>query len=730
MRSTCGLCSIGCGVEVAVSDGKMCGIRGYDHPVSRGRLGPKGVGQWQCNDHPTRGKTPLMRNQDRLVESTWDEAMDRIVDHVNRAIAEHGASAVAFYNSGQLLLEEYYTLSKLARGGIGTPNVDSNTRLCTATVGESLMQSFGADGPPGAYEDFEQADCIVLFGHNAAEQSTVLWMRMLAAKEANPALKIITIDPRRTATAKAADLHLAPRPGTNIALVNGIMRWLVENGHFDRDFVDEYTVGFAALRTLIEPYTPTHVEAITGIPAWQLARAAEWIGTSPRVVTTCLQGVYQSNQATATACAVNTMHLVMGKVGKPGCAPFQFAGQPSSMNTRETGADGSYPGYRNWANPVHMADLAKRWNVPVEILGQKPIAAPDIFEQVVAGQVKVLFVMGTNPAASLPDRERMLGGLRDVFLVVMDPFADTETVTLADVYLPTAMWGEKTGCMTNAERRCNLVQKVVEPPGLARSDFDILVDLARRMQLVDRSGRPLIGYTEPREAFEEWKACSKGTIPDYSGMTYEMLVERGGVQWPCNSDRPNGTTRLYLDARFPTSPERAESYLKDLETGHDHSKHEYEKVVPPRDRARLISEAYHPPGDEVNVEYPMIAVSGRLAYHWHTRTKTGKVAELVDAAPRVYVGMHEEDAAGLHIEDGEVVRIVSRRGTLVAPAKIGDNTPRGVIFVPFHFGDPETSPNSVMPALSDPASKQPIQKHAAVRVEKTDGRRDAWWRAP
>jgi ferredoxin-nitrate reductase len=731
--STCGLCSIGCGVEVAAIDGELRGIRGRkDHPVNLGRLGPKGLGQWQANAHPTRGMRPRLRGPDGAwSDCSWDDAMTRITREVDDAIATHGPAAVAFYNSGQLLLEEYYTLAKVARGGLATPNIDSNTRLCTATVGESLIASFGADGPPGAFADFDVADCIVLFGHNAAEQSTVLWMRIMAAKSRPNPPRIIAIDPRRTATAVAADLHLAPRPGTNMALINGILRTLIHKGWIDRAFVESHTDGFDKLAETVAPYTPARVQALTGVAASQLETAAEWIGTSPGVVTTCLQGVYQSNQATATACAVNSMHLITGKIGKPGCAPFQFAGQPSSMNTRECGADGAYPGYRNWANPAHMKDLARRWNVPVELLGKKPVAAPEIFEQCAEGQVRVLFTLGTNPAASFSDRERTLAALRNVFLVVMDPFTDTETCALADVYLPTAMWGEKTGCMTNAERRCNLVQKVVEPPGEARADLDILIDLSRRLNLVDKSGAPLIQYATPAEAFEEWKRCSAGTIPDYSGMTYEMLLERGGVQWPCNKEHPEGTVRLYTEPTFPTSPEKTESALKDLHTGHPNSPREYKVIAPSGARARLLAVPFEPPLETVDEEFPFIAISGRQVYHWHTRTKTAKVTELADAAPRVFVAMLDRDASRLGIEDGDLVRIVARRGQVVAPAKVGDNVPEGVVFVPFHYADlsADASADAVMPDLVDPVSKQPMQKYAAVRIERIEGR-DRWWGEP
>jgi ferredoxin-nitrate reductase len=291
------------------------------------------------------------------------------------------------------------------------------------------------------------------------------------------------------------------------------------------------------------------------------------------------------------------------------------------------------------------------------------------------------------------------------------------------------MWGEKSGCMTNAERRVNYLPKVVEPPGEARSDFDIFVDFAKRMKLTDKDDAPLVNFRTPEDAFNEWRMVSKDCIPDYSGMTYDMLIERGGVQWPCNEKAPNGTVRLYTDGVFPSKWEIAESYEKDLRTGHEHTLYEYREHVDPRDKAFLLAGEYEPPIEDVDDEYPLIAVAGRQVYHWHTRTKTMKAPLLADAAPRAFVGVNLADAADLGISDGDPVRVVSRRGTVTAPAKIGDVVAAGVVFIPFHFGQlgNGTAANDLMPKASDPVSKQPIQKFAAVRLERATGERDAWW---
>lgn len=731
--SVCGFCSIGCGVDIGVSGGEIVGVRGRtEHPVNRGRLGPKGLNQYYANRHPSRALHPMIRNRaGNLVRATWDEAMDLVVDRFNEVLATEGPDGVAIYNTGQLLLEEYYTIGKIARAGLATPNIDANTRLCTATTSMSLQESFGADGPPGCYEDLERTECIVLMGHNAAEQSTVLWMRILAAKQKKNPPKVIVIDPRRTLTVDSgADLHLQIKPGTNVALLNAICNELIVNDWIDRDFISKHCVKFGELRTVVARYSPDVAAAICGVAAEDIKLAAEWIGRSRSTVTTCLQGVYQSNQATIAACTVNSMHLLMGKIGKPGSAPFQFAGQPSSMNTRETGADGTYPAYRNWEDIRHMRDLAKRWHVAPELLGKKPVSAPEIFELVAEGHVKILWNIGTNPAVSMTDRVSQLQNLASVFLIVQDCFADTETARFADVLLPAAMWGEKTGCMTNAERRCSLLTKAVDPPGEARSDFDIFVDFSRRMGFTDKRGKPLVDFEVPEDAFNEWRAVSEGCIPDYSGMTYRKL-KRGGIQWPCNSSHPKGTPRLYTTPQFPSDWRVAESFEKDLETGHEHTLREYRKSKDPDGRAFLIAADYEPPIETTDEEFPLMAISGRQIYHWHTRTKTSKSPQLQAGSPGVFIELHREDAKRLEIADGDMVRVISRRGMVEGPAKVGDVAARGVVFVPFHYGDLETNTaaNNFTIRAWDPASKQPIQKVAAVRVERSGKKSYAWWKA-
>lgn len=392
------------------------------------------------------------------------------------------------------------------------------------------MSNFGCDGPVASYVDVDEAELLCLYGHNVAEVQTVLWERMLAAKKANGG-RIIVFDPRRTPTVtQGVDLHIPVRVGTNVALMNGIIHLLIKNNWIHQDFIDAHTVGFASLKAVTDHYTPERVAELCGIRQNDLETAVEWMATTPKMVSTVLQGFYQSVEATASSSLVNTVHLLLGAIGKPGAGPLLMAGQPSAMSNRETGAGGSYPGYRNPHNDSQMRDLCEKWNIDFETF--TPEVPKDILTMMEAaerGEIEFMWVMGTNPLVSLPDQNRSERIMKRMFMVVQDPFIDTETVSLADIYLPASMWGEKLGCVTNADRSVNLLMKAVDPPGEARSDFDIFVEVAGRLGFKDKDGAPLIPFQEPREAFEEWRMISKGRPCDYSGMSYELILEMGAV---------------------------------------------------------------------------------------------------------------------------------------------------------------------------------------------------------
>ena len=595
--SACVLCSNGCGLDIAVSRGRMVGVRGREHDrVNHGRLGPKGLFGWQ-GQLRDRLERPLVRRDGRLVETGWDEAMDLVVRRSRELLDGKGPLSHAFYTSGQLMIEEYYTLAVIGKAGIGTPHMDGNTRLCTATAAAALKETFGTDGQPGSYTDLDVCDAVFHYGHNVAETQTVLWARMLDRMAGTNPPRHVCVDPRRTKVAEVSEVHLAVRPGTNQAVMNGLLREVIHRGWVDQAYVEAHTVGFDELAMTVEPYTPQRVAEICLVEARDVERAAEVFGTSERVVSTVLQGFYQSHQATAASVQVNNLHLLRGMIGRPGAGILQMNGQPTAQNNRETGVDGDLSGFRNWENEAHVRELADLWDVDPVVIPHwsPPTHAMQIFRYVEQGSIGFLWIAGTNPAVSLPElrRAKEVLGADGAFVVVNDAYL-TETAQLADVVLPSALWGEKTGTFTNVDRTVHLAEQAVEPPGEARSDLDIWVDYARRMGFTDRSGRPIPRWDTPQDAFDGWRECSRGRPCDYSGMSYGLLRGSGGIQWPCTDEAPQGTERIYTDSHFNTDDDHCENYGHDLLTGAsvtptEHAAKRYDG------RARLKGAPWTPP---------------------------------------------------------------------------------------------------------------------------------------
>ncbi|MFZ5869292.1 MAG: molybdopterin oxidoreductase family protein, partial [Actinomycetota bacterium] len=680
--------SNGDALDIAVAGGRIVGVRGRAvDRVNHGRLGVKDLYGWQANASPDRLTRPLVREGGRLVETDWDTAMNRVVGRCQELLEEQGPSAISFYTTGQLFLEEYYTLGLVARGGIGTNHLDGNTRLCTATAAAALKETFASDGQPASYTDVDHADVIALFGHNMAETQSVLWMRILDRLAGPEPPKLVAVDPRPTPVAEAATVHLAPRPGTNVAVMNGLLHEVISNGWVDREYVEAHTVGFDELEKRVRDYPPEVVERISGVPAEQLREAARVLGQAERLLCTVLQGFYQSHQATAASVQVNNLVLVRGMLGKPGCGVLQFNGQPTAQNTRECGADGDLPGFRNWANDAHVEDLARVWNVdPMHIPHYgPPTHLMQMLRYAEEGSIRFMWVSGTNPAVSLPELQRVRSVLTDdrLFLVVQDIFL-TETAQLADVVLPAATWGEKTGTFTNVDRTVHLSEKAVEPPGEARPDLDIFVDFAHRMGLQDADGQPLVKWSDPEGAFEGWKECSRGRPCDYTGITYDKLRGGSGIQWPCNDEAPEGTERLYVDGRFFSAPDYCESYGRDMVTGAPVEPTEYE-ALNPDGKAVIKAAAYLPAHEQPDDDFPFTLTTGRTIYHFHTRTKTARAPQLQAAAPDVWVEMSEQDAVANAVTEGDLVEITSPRGSVRARVRVTGIRP-GVLFLPFHYG--------------------------------------------
>ena len=688
VATTCGYCSVGCGMLVGVKDGRAVAVRGNpDHPVNRGLLCPKGLSEHHTLDASNRARYPLLRRQGKLGRVTWDEAFSTMARKFGEVQARYGSNAVGVVGTGQLVTEEFYTLGKLVQLGLGTSNYDGNTTLCMSTAVAGYKRSFGSDGPPGAYDDLDRADVILLIGANIADNHPILCRRV----EANRRATVIVVDPRVTKTAMMADLHLPIRPRSDLALLNGLIRVIIDQDLVDRRYIDRHTTGFDALRESVAGYTLERVAEITGLTpdvicrtAWLYARArAAFIGWT--------MGVNHSTKGTETVNAINNLALITGNIGRAGASPFSITGQCNAMGTREAGFTSSLPGYRKFEDEADRSALASLWQVPVErIPTARGLAYPDIIEAALDGRIRALWIIATNPVVSFPNLgvlQQALGNLE--FLVVQDGFHPTPTTEMAHLVLPAAIWGEKEGTYTNSERRVSKVNRVVDPPGEARSDFDIFLALAETLGVRDQL---FPEWRTPEDAFNEWKRVSAGRLCDYSGMTYEAIEAHGGLQWPMPGGTfdVDGPRRLYADGRFETAD----------------------------GRARLIPVEWEPFPEPPNSDFPLVLNTGRTVEHWHTRTKTGKVPILERLSPEAWVEMNPRDARALHLKPQDRVDVVSRRGRVRdVTLRVTETVGPGQIFVPFHYA--EANANQVTQSAFDPISREPNYKQSAVRVEKT-----------
>jgi assimilatory nitrate reductase catalytic subunit len=687
VATTCGYCSVGCGMEIGVRDNRAIAARPLvSHPVNRGKLCPKGLSEHHTIDTENRLKRPLLRKNGKLTEIGWDEAVATLVEKFRATQARHGANSLGVISTGQLVTEEFYTLGKLVQLGFGTSNYDGNTTLCMATAVSGYKLSFGSDGPPGAYDDLEKADVILLIGANIAENHPILCQYL----EANPHKTLIVADPRVTKTAMMADLHLPLKPRSDLALLNGIAHILVRHNLINRDYIDRHTTGFDDLARFLENYPPAKVCEITGLSEDQLYKTAFLYARAKAGFIGWTMGVNHSTKGTETVNAICNLALLTGHLGRTGAAPFSITGQCNAMGTRETGFASSLPGYRKFEDAQDRAELARLWKIDESRIPRKRgLAYPDIVEAAVGGSVRAMWIIATNPLVSFPNQSVLRQALSNLdFLVVQDGYHPTPTTELADLVLPAAIWGEKEGTYTNSERRVSKVNKAVEPVGEARSDFDIFLSVAAKLGCCDEL---FPGWQTPRDAFDEWRQVSRGRLCDYSGITYELLAEQGAVQWPF----PEGATfapvsRLYADGRFPTAD----------------------------GRARLICGTWEAFPEQPNPQYPFVLNTGRTVEHWHTRTKTGEVPILERLSPAAWLEMNPRDAGRMGLRSHDRVDVVSRRGSVRSvELRLTEIIAPGQVFMPFHYF--ESNANEVTQSAFDPVSREPNYKQCAVRVERT-----------
>ncbi len=690
-KSTCPFCGFGCGLEVGVDNKKIIEVRGLkDHPANKGDicLLPKNYPPiFTDKDRLTR---PMIRRDGKLVPVNWDEAVKHVAGNLNRVIDKYGPDAVAFYGGAINLTEEYYLMNKLMKACIGSNNMDCSTRLCMASTAVGFISTLGADAPPTCYADIEEADLFMIAGSNMAVSIPVLFRRIKSAKK-NNGTKIIVVDPQKTETAQAADLHLQIRPGTDVALNNTLAHILIKEGFVDKDHVEHYASGLDDLAELVEDFTPSRGAEITGCREHQLFETARMIGKSRAMLTFWFQGYNHSSQAVFKNNSLHNLLLLTDNFCRPGAGPLSITGEANAMGNRWVGALAHLlPGMRLVTNSDHRKEMADFWDIPESKIQPVPgRSIMEIIEGLHSGNIRALWVMTTNPAASLPYTDWALEALSKAeILIVQDIFHPTETTVLADVVFASAQWCEKTGTFISAERRIELVEKIIEPPGEAKNDYEIIQMVAREMGFNKE-----FSYSAPEEIFEEWKIISRGRICDMNGITYDRLRNKIGPQLPCPDTKHAGTERLFTDLRFPR----------------------------PDGRAALLARDYNEPGEKTDNEYSFVLLTGRLPGQFNTRTRTGRSPELNKLAPDGFVEINNQDASGLGISENDKVNVASRRGSIQLPARISDRVPAGTVFIPWHYGNAlhvgeGKLVNILTNSTYDLHSKQPEYKYSAVKI--------------
>ena len=714
VRSTCCYCGTGCGVVIEAEADRIVGVRGdVDHPSSAGKLCTKGSTLHLTMTNSAqqgRARHPEMRTARgmRRERTTWDAALDFVADKFARCIAEHGPDSVAFYVSGQLLTEDYYVFNKLAKGLIGTANIDTNSRLCMSSAVTGYVKTLGVDAPPNCYEDIDHAQCLFIAGSNTAFAHPVLFRRIEAAREKNPTLKIIVVDPRRTDTARFADLHLAILPGSDVALFHGMLHVMLWEKLVDERYIEAHTDGFDALRNIVREYSPQAVAEICGVRADDIVTAARWFAGSAATLSLYCQGLNQSTSGTAKNASLINLHLATGHIGRAGAGPFSLTGQPNAMGGREVGGLAtSLAAHRDLANPAHRAEIQRLWGVD-RVPSEAGLTAVKLFDAMRRGTVKMVWIACTNPAQSLPDLPNVRAALEAAELVVLqEAYGNTETAAFADVLLPATSWGEKDGTVTNSERRISRVRAALPKPFEARHDWEIVCDFARRLEyrgqtpfFVPRKREPdphirtLFPFATPEEIWNEHRETTRGRDLDITGLSYALLDARGPQHWPFPEGAATGKARLYEDGRFET----------------------------PDGRARFFAEKHKPVAEPVDARYPLRLITGRLRDHWHGLSRTGTVAALFGHVREPRLGMNPNDMARRGIHEGDLVRVQSRRGALHVIAAADQETRSGQVYLPMHWGkrflggQASEGVNTVTSPAFDAHSHQPELKHAAVKV--------------
>jgi len=707
-QSTCPYCGVGCGVVIQSRCTQITGVRGDpDHPANFGRLCTKGQSLHLTAAPQVTQQTRLLTPQWRPVRGQapqaldWDAATGMAAARLAAIVREHGPDALGFYISGQLLTEDYYAFNKLAKGLLGTNNIDSNSRLCMSSAVAGYKMTLGADAPPACYEDIALTQCLFIAGSNAAWAHPILFRRIEDARRARPDLKMVVVDPRRTDTAEMADLHLQIQPGTDVMLFQGLLHLMLREGWTQPTYIAAHTSGFEALQALVADHTPGHVAQICGIATEDLLMAARWFATSPATLSLYCQGLNQSSNGTAKNAALINLHLATAQIGKPGAGPLSLTGQPNAMGGREVGGMANLlSAHRDLGNPQHRAEVAALWGVP-EVPARPGLTAVEMFEAAADGQLKALWIACTNPAQSMPDQKTVRRAFeRAEFVIVQEAFETAATCELADLLLPATTWGEKEGTVTNSERRISRVRAAVPPAGQARHDWQIACAIGQRLAVA--LGRPqdarLLDYASPEAIWNEHRDSTHGRDLDITGLSYDLL-EQAPAQWPRPQGAAHSTARLYTDGRFATSD----------------------------GRARFAAVRWQPVAEERVSQFPFSLTTGRLRDQWHGMTRTGNAGRLFTHSPEPCVQLHPQDLQRLGLKDGELAQVRSKRGSLVLPVQASEQVAPLQAFIAMHWGpevlsgrdaqgQPGLGVNVLTTSSHCPSSKQPELKHAAVQI--------------
>ena len=708
VRTTCPYCGVGCGVLASQKYGKVQIAGDAAHPANRGRLCSKGSALADTLGPEDRLLYPLIRGE----RASWNEALTHVADGFSRIVREHGRDAVAFYVSGQLLTEDYYVANKLMKGFIGTANIDTNSRLCMASAVAGHKRAFGADIVPGCYEDLDLADLIVLVGSNTAWCHPILFQRIMNAREQRPDLKIVVIDPRRTPTCEIASLHLPVRAGSDVWLFAGLLSHLHEHGYVDSAFVARHTAEASDALAIAHAQArdvKTVAEAC-GLDVACVREFYELFARTERTVTAFSQGVNQSSAGTDKVNSIINCHLLTGRIGKPGMGPFSVTGQPNAMGGREAGGMANMlAAHMDVTSPEDQDTVQTFWNSPT-IATSPGLKAVDLFDAIHDGRIKAVWIMATNPVVSLPEADRVREALeRCELVVVSDCVAKTDTMAYAHVSLPAAGWGEKEGTVTNSERCISRQRAFLPPPGETKPDWWIVCEVARRMGF-----GAAFDYESPRDIFAEHAALSgfrnEGTRAfDIAGLAELSRVEYDSlepIQWPVPLQPPAenpsipgrlregavGTARLAVNGRF---------YHSD-------------------GKARFVATPPRGPANRPDEDYPLVLNTGRIRDQWHTMTRTGRAPRLADHLAEPYVDMHAQDALNAGVREGELARVITRWGSIVARLRTSGEIARGAIFVPIHWSATNSSDarvGALVNPVVDAISGEPEFKHTPVRVE-------------